>query len=423
MTAGTGGLTAQRACDPVERIVNGRLLGRTDLVDIVVVDGRIDEIVPSGARGESDEGGLDVGGRLVLPGFVDAHVHLDKAFVDVGDGLDGPADLEEAIELIAARRATGSLASVRRDAERALDLLVGHGVVAARVHVEVDPTVGLDLVTMHQSLAAETSACALQLVGFPQRGLSTEAARSLLAAAMKEGLDAVGGCPYADDDPAAHLDAVFALAERHDVPIDLHLDLGDDPDASLIDLVVERTLAHGIPGRVVVGHMTTLAAMDPGRRHAALDAMATAGIALVVLPVTDLHLAGRGRPATRSVAPVAEAAAAGVTVAVANNNVANPFAPFGNGNVLQAAWLAGICERATESTHSRILLDAITDNPRRILGLPPHRVEPGADADLVVVERPATGLDVISLAPAVHATVRAGRLRRPGADDLPGATP
>ncbi len=80
----------------------------------------------------------------------------------------------------------------------------------------------------------------------------------------------VGGCPYMDADPAGHLDAVFALAERHGCDVDLHLDFTDDAGASQLALVVERTAAHAMGGHVTVGHCTTLAAMDPTRQRAAL---------------------------------------------------------------------------------------------------------------------------------------------------------
>ena len=119
------------------------------------------------------------------------------------------------------------------------------------------------------------------------------------------------------------------------------------PRRSLLALVVERTRALAMGGRVTIGHVTTLAAMPADAQARALDALASAGIALVVLPATDLYLGGHGEPGTRSLAPWERAIDAGVRVAIANNNIDNPFAPFGNGNLLQAAWLAGITRRGS----------------------------------------------------------------------------
>jgi cytosine deaminase len=276
--------------------------------------------------------------------------------------------------------------------------------------VEIDVAVGLDLVHLHQDLArAFRDTIALELVAFPQRGLEAAGMPELFAAAMAEGLAVVGGCPYVDADPRRHLDMVFALAERHGAPVDLHLDFSDDSERSLLALVLERTRAHAMAGRVTIGHVTTLAALSRDAQGRALDALARAGVALVVLPATDLYLAGHGEPGTRSLAPWERAVDAGVRVAIANNNIENPFAPFGNGNLLQAAWLAGLIRRGADTSRRRALLDAVTHVPASILGLPAHGPTAGADAHLAVVDSDEPA-DVVLRAPTVLATLRAGRL-------------
>lgn len=368
------------------RIVHARAPGADELSTI--------ELVP-GATAT-----LDAGGRVVVPAFVDAHVHLDKAFL-VGHpalGDDVPADLRGAIAAVASLRPHLTPMAVRAGAERAVATLVRHGTTAARAHVELDPAVGLSYVDLHRSLAeAVADRCELQLVAFPQRGLEIPGMTELLTAAVADDLDVVGGCPYVDTDPARHLDIVFELAEQHGLPLDLHLDFSVDPDSSLLGLVVERTRALGLQGRVTVGHVTTLAAMPGLVRERALDELASCDIALVVLPPTDLHLVG-------TLAPVLEAARRGVRCAIANNNIANPFSPFGNANVLQAAWLAGVVSHAVTAADEQVLLDAITTVPRSILGLPVGGVH-----DLAVLDTTDGGAPLRS-APAVVATVRAGRL-------------
>jgi cytosine deaminase len=299
---------------------------------------------------------------------------------------------------------------VRADAERAVRLLVRHGVTAARVHVEIDPSVGLDLVHMQRALAeAVADRIELQLVAFPQRGLEAAGMVDLMAAAMNDGVPVVGGCPYVDSDPRRHIDTLFELAEAHGAPIDLHLDFSDDAGQSLLAIVAERVRAHAMGGRVAIGHVTTLAAMTADAQAAALDLLAEAGIALVVLPATDLYLTGHGEPGTRSLAPFERARAAGVRVAIANNNLQNPFAPFGNGNLVQAAWLAGIVRRASNPAMRRWLLEAITSEPSAILALPPHGPSAGAAAHLALVDAESRD-EAISMAPPVLATLRAGRL-------------
>jgi cytosine deaminase len=383
--------------------------------DLVLAGGLVRAVAPArqddgDARGETV---LRAGGRALIPALVDAHVHLDKAFLLAAAEEDGgpPApELGAAIAGVARLRGRIGVEEVRRGAERAVDRLIANGVTAARAHVEIDPAVGLALVHLHQDLArARRDAIALDLVAFPQRGLEASGMPDLFAAAMAEGLSVVGGCPYVDADPGRHLDLVFALAERHSAPVDLHLDFSDDPGRSLLALVVERTRAHAMAGRVTIGHVTTLAAMPRDSQARALDALAAAGIALVVLPATDLYLGGHGEPGSRSLAPWERAVDAGVRVAIANNNIENPFAPFGNGNLLQAAWLAGVVRRGAQPARRAALFDAITRAPAAILGLPPHGPAAGACAHLALLDSTEPA-DVALRAPAVLATLRAGHV-------------
>jgi cytosine deaminase len=395
----------------IDRIADAHVAGHAGARAIDLEGGRCTRVAPTPALAPAATI-LEAGGRVVVPALVDAHVHLDKAFLLHEAESAAPLEptLQGAIGAVAALRKTLAPGVAKAGAERAVDRLVKHGVTAARVHVEVEPSVGLELAHMHEALArAAADRIDLQLVAFPQLGLELAGMVDLLTSAMSLGFHVVGGCPYVDADPRRHLDVVFALAERFGVPVDLHLDFSDDPGKSLLELVCERTRAHGMSGRVTIGHVTTLAAMAPDAQSAALDRLAQHGIAIVVLPATDLYLAGHGDPGTRSLAPWERAAARGVRVAIANNNLCNPFAPFGNGNLLQAAWLAGIARRASTPASRVTLFEAVTSTPAGILGLEPHGPRPGAAAHLAILDAIEPD-DAVLEAPAVVATVRAGRL-------------
>jgi len=394
----------------IDTIVGARLGGRREHEadqTLALAGGRVAQV--RSGTGNARGTVLDAGGRAVVPAFVDAHVHLDKAFLGVDTASCAPR-LDAAIQAVAALRETLGLERVRANAERAVELLIRNGVVAARVHAEIDPAVGLTLVELQQELAQRVAQrIELQLVAFPQRGLELTGMTALMDAALRAGVPVVGGCPYVDSDPGRHLDVVFQLAARHDVPIDLHLDFSDDPGRSLLAQVAERVRAHGVPGRVTLGHVTTLAAMAPEAQAAALDLLASAGISLVVLPATDLYLAGHGQPGTRSLAPIARARQAGVRVAIANNNLHNPFAPFGNGSLLHAAWLAGIIQRLTDAEGRRFLFEAVTREPAAILGLAPHGPIGSALAHLAILDA-ADPDEVVASSSPVLATLRNGHL-------------
>jgi len=392
----------------IARVTEAHLSNQPGLHALELQAGRVARV--STSEGAAPPGlELALGGKLVAPALVDAHVHLDKAFLLEAAGHCAPT-LTAAIASVAALRGQLRESELRTNAERAIEQLIRHGITAARVHVEIEPTVGLELWHMQQELAhAARDRIELELVAFPQLGLEAKPMLDLMTSALAEGVPVVGGCPYVDSDPARHLDRVFELAERFARPIDLHLDFSDDPGRSLLGLVAERVHAHGVQGSVTIGHVTTLAAMSLDAQAAALDLLARADIGLVLLPATDLYLAGAGEPGTRSLAPLARARAAGVRVAIANNNLRNPFAPFGNANLAQAAWLSGVIGRASDPSTRRWLLEAITSEPAKMLGLPEHGPVSGAWAHLAVFDV-AREEDIVLGAPAVLATLRAGRL-------------
>lgn len=407
---------------PIERVRSARVPGRGELVDLVLEAGQIQAVVPSapgaGAAAVSADGpAFDAAGRAVLPAFVEPHVHLDKAYLlDRLEEAGLPmGSLQEAIASTARLKPTFTREDIRARAERALLALLRHGCTAARVHVEIEPTVGLAGVEAHLELAAAyADAVDLQLVAFPQDGIHRlPGTAELLEEALRLGCAVVGACPYTDLDPRAHIDHVFRLAERWGRPLDFHLDFSDDPREAWIDLVVERTRALGLQGRVAVGHLTSLAAMPPADAAPRIAAVAAAGIHVIALPATDLYLGGRGAAQSppRGLTRVQELLAAGVNVALGNNNLQNAFTPFGSGNPLQIAWLAGLaCHMGTRAEQAR-LLEMVTVNPARILGLEPWGLQPGARADLVVlpVDDPARA---VREALPVAAVLRAGCVMR-----------
>jgi cytosine deaminase len=402
----------------IDAICRARVARAGGLVDLELSDGRVAAIVPS--RGEppaaqTRRAVLDAAGRAVIAGLVDAHVHLDKALqLDALAAAGRPlGTLAEAIAATAEVRARLDPAMLRRRAELLLERMVRHGTTAARVHVELDAEAGLAPVTWQLELAdAWRDRIGLQLVAFPQHGLLYDHRMPrLLDDALAAGCGVVGACAYADDDQLRHIDHVFAVAARNGQPLDLHLDFTDDPDVHLVDAVLERTLAHGLQGRVAVGHVTSLAAMAPADVAARAAALAEADVGVIALPATDVFLGGRAfdRARPRGLAPIAALAATGVTVAVATNNVQNAFTPYGDGSLLAVAWLAGLVAQMPPGSGHDALLEMVTTAPARILQLERHGPLVGARADLAVLDCEDPRAAVVRPA-AVEATICGGRV-------------
>lgn len=394
MMAGLAGATIRRA----------RILGLEGLRDIVLDADGSRTILDSAASTDPGPHDIDAEGRVVMPGLVDAHVHLDKAYVmpalaEAG-GFDEPG-IAGAIAATQRLRAGSVLSDLVPGMERVLRGMARTGTVAARAHVEIDTGIDPATVRLHREAARAHPDVALQLVAFPQNGTS---GRPGMAQRMEQALDdgctVVGGCPYADADPEAHLDLVVGLARDRGLPLDLHLDLTDDPDASQLALVIPRIERAGLQGRVAVGHMTALSAMSPPVLAQAIAALAGAGVALISIPTTDLWLSGRaGQPRTRGVAPIRDLVDGGVQVALASNNYQNAFTPVGAGGLLRVAWLASLVAHMGDPRAQAQLLAAVTSIPAGVLGLGRWGIEdPSVPLLLLDAYDP---LDAVREAPAV----------------------
>lgn len=357
----------------------------TGLADIGIRDGRIAAIEPALPAVGPEE---ILGGHLVLPGLVETHIHLDKSCImDRCHITEGT--LKEAIAETALAKASFTEADIDARARLTLEKAVLAGTQFMRTHVEVDPRIGLASFNALRRLKRDyTWAVDLQICVFPQEGLTNDpGAEELLIAACAEGADLIGGCPYTDTRPHDHIARIFAIARRFDLDIDFHLDFDLDPSWMHLDEVIRQTTAHRYGGRVVVGHVTKLSAVPPEAQIQIAQRLAGAGIAITVLPATDLFLMGRDidHNTPRGVTRTDRFLANGVTCSLATNNVLNPFTPFGDAALVRMANLYANIAQLGRAEDLRLCLDMITTSAARLMNLAHYGVAVGNPADLIVL--------------------------------------
>jgi len=378
-----------------ELLIEGARLpdGRGPL-DVLLRDGRIAAIGSGAVRDATTAQGPDAerlvaDGRLLAPAFVDPHLHLDKALLL--DRLPGQVgSVQEAIELTATLKRGFTRDDVRERAERVLRMALRHGTLYARVHAEVDSVLALTSVEVALELRERYAGLIeLQVVALAQEGIMrVPGTEELLREALRLGADAVGGVPYADEDPRAHIDTVFRLGVAAGVPVDFHADFSDDPSALTIPYITQRALAEGCAGRVVVGHATALGALGPDELAPIAEALARAKVAVIVMPTTDLYLGGRrdAKDVRRGLAPVARLLRAGVTVAYATNNVRNAFTPFGNADQLEHGQLLVAAGHLASRADVEQVFAMATTNAARAIGLRDYGLAVGDRAHLVLLD-------------------------------------
>lgn len=362
------------------------LVGRSAPVDIGVRAGIIAEIAPRIAASARE---IALDGRLVTPGFVDSHIHLDKACL-TGRCICQTGTLGEAIAAVAAAKRDFTEEDIYQRGARTLEKAIVQGTNRMRTHVEVDPRVGLKGFRAVSALRRDYRwAIDLQICVFPQEGLLNDpGAEDLLVEACATGADLIGGCPYADSDPAGQIARIFDIARRFDIDIDFHLDFDLDPSWMHLDEVCRQTARHGFGGRVAAGHVTKLSELAPDDLAAVSTRLADAGVALTALPATDLFLMGAGRSHSvpRGVAPLHRVADSGVTCSLATNNVLNPFTPFGDCSLLRMANLyANVLQIGTPDGLAACF-DMITAGPARLMRLGGYGIAVGAPANLVALD-------------------------------------
>jgi cytosine deaminase len=365
---------------------------------------------------------LDLEGRLLAPGLIETHIHLDKACI-----LDRcraeTGDLEEAIAEVAAAKTHFQPDDVAARASRVIEKCILNGTTHMRTHLEVDPGTGMrGFDGVFPLIERYRWAIDIEICVFPQEGLlNNPGTDELMVAALKRGARVVGAAPYTDANPHGQIDRVFAMAREFDVDIDMHLDFGDSAEELDVDYVCRLTDRFKWGGRVTVGHATKLSVAAPERLATVAKRMADAGVALTVLPSTDLFLMHRkDQPsARRGVTAAHRLLKHGVNCSLSTNNVLNPFTPFGDCSLIRMANLyANICQIGARAD-IRECFEMITRRSAKILRLKQHDVAIGAPADLVVLDAEAPEAAVGELAAPLYGFKR-GRMtfRRPLAELL-----
>ncbi|MEM9777251.1 MAG: amidohydrolase family protein, partial [Chloroflexota bacterium] len=237
-------------------LTNGQL--KTGKVDIALKDGRIAAVEPAGTGLHLAEAqnSRDLAGRVVLPGMIDAHTHLDKTFATLENNS---GTLGEALEVWRRVHPKRTAANITAAATKAIKLAIVNGVTAMRSHIDINAPGQLLPVEVLLDLREQfKDQIELQLVGL---GTSAGEKKYLdgMHGALAMGVDSVGGCPALCPDPKAEIDAVFELAEQTGKPIDLHVDETEDPQMLSLEYLADKTIAHGMQGRVTAGHCCSLA--------------------------------------------------------------------------------------------------------------------------------------------------------------------
>ena len=367
---------------------NVRLADRpsAEPVDIGVADGKI-VAINRGLTGAAEA--YDAGGRLGCAGLIETHIHLDKSRIIDRCPPEAKRDISP-MRQVAAMKPGFTVEYVRLRAERTLVECILNGTTRMRAQVEVDPAIGMRGFEAVQSLVADYKwAIDIEICVFPQDGLTNDPGTDeLLVEGLERGARAIGGAPRYDADPACQIRRIFELAREYDVDADIHLDVGNTPERMQIHLVCELTEQYRRGGRVVVGHMAKLSTMPPHEVAILARRLADVGVAVTVLPATDLYLMGRDQDhnVRRGVADVNFLVEQGVNCSLSTNNVLNPATPYGDCSLIRMANLQANVLQIARPDQLRECFAMLSERSARLLNLTDYGLAVGSPADIVVID-------------------------------------
>lgn len=373
-------------------IKNAKLRGQEELMCILIEDGRISRIEETITADVPET--VDAGGNLVIPPFVDPHVHLD-AVLSAGD-LSRPnksGTLLEAIDIWGERKPFLTKEILKENAREVVNWYIANGVLRVRTHADCsDPT----LVTVESLVELRDEVRDLidiQVVAFPQDGIFTKPdGEALLRKALEIGADVVGGAPhieYTREDGVKDVETVYRLAEEFDKLIDIHIDETGDPHSRFIEVMAKENINRGWQGRAAASHTTAMHNYNNDYAFKLLGILKKADMNMITNPFDNSVLQNRtdGYPRKRGHTRVDELLERGVNVCIGHDSIMDPWYSMGKGNMIAAANL--LAHTAHMNGHDQIstLMEMITVRSARTLNVEDsYGLEAGKPADLVILD-------------------------------------
>jgi len=358
---------------------------------------------------------IDLGGALLTPALVEPHIHLD-AVLTVGEPRHNQSgSLFEGIAIWAERVKTLTVEDVKTRARTVLRWQLANGVQHVRSHVDVcDPELRAvrGLVELRQEVGDQMD---IQLVAFPQQGIiSFDGGADLMRKAIGLGVDVVGAIPHFEISREYGEQSVkfaMGLAAEHGLRVDIHCDETDDDQSRFVEVMAAETIRLGLEGRVTASHTTAMHGYNNAYAYRVITNLQRAGMHMVTNPLDNAVLQGRfdPYPIRRGHTRVKELLAAGVNTCIGHDSVMDPWYPLGYGDPLQAAFVLAHYGQMSGAGELETLIEMITGNPARALGVRNYGLAIGNRADLVAFAAP-TARDAIRLVAPRRLVLRAGKV-------------
>jgi cytosine deaminase len=372
-------------------IKNAKLRGKEGLWHLFIQDGKIEKITQNLEYTDGKEM-IDVDGSLVLPPFIEPHIHLDTTLTAGEPEWNISGTLFEGIQRWAQRKETLTLEDVKTRSKTALKWQIAQGIQHVRTHVDVtDPelTALKAMLEVKEEMAPYVD---IQLVAFPQEGiLSYPSGAELMEESLKMGADVVGGIPHFEFTREYGVDSMkiaFDLAEKYDRLVDVHCDEIDDEQSRFVEVVAKEAYERGLGTRTTASHTTAMGSYNDAYTYKLFRLLKLSNINFVSNPLVNMHLQGRfdTYPKRRGLTRVKELLEAGLNVSFGHDDIFDPWYPLGTGNMLQVLHMGIHASQLMGYDQIVNSIDLITKNSAKTLHIEgKYGIEEGKPANFIVL--------------------------------------
>lgn len=369
---------------------NAKLRGKDNLVDIVIENGKFKEIGEN-IRGEFKEE-IDVNGNLVSPPFIESHVHLDATLTVGTPRYNESGTLLEGIEIWGERKKTLKKEDIKKNALETIKWLIANGVLYIRTHADCTEESLITVEALIEVKEEMKEYVDIQIVAFPQDGVfAYKDMDKLMEKSIKMGVDAIGGIPHVEitrEDGIKSIEYIFHMAKKYNKLIDIHTDETGDDQSRFLEVIAKYTLENEMNGLVTASHTTAMHNYNNDYASKLIGILKRADINIVSNPSSNALIQNRldGYPRKRGHTRVDELIQRGVNVSIGNDDIMDPFAPLGKGNMLQAAHLLAHMAHLSSNEDILNLFDMITINGAKSLNLKDYGIKLGNSANFIVLD-------------------------------------
>lgn len=381
------------------KIVGCRIRGREGLYNVSYENGvftSITEVEPGSEEKQMKTGDVyDAKGRLLMPPFVEPHIHLDCVLTAGIPHYNMSGTLFEGISTWQEYKTTQPLvvSEIKERAKEALRLLAEYGVQFVRTHVDVTETSFKGVEALEELKEEMKDIMEIQTIAFPQNGiLSVRDGKANMERAMSMGMDCVGAIPHYEftrEYGIESLKYIFELAEKYDKMIDVHCDEMDDEQSRFLETLATLAWERGYGKRTVAAHTCAMGSYNDSYCTKLFRLLQESGININACPCANVHLQGRidKYPKRRGVTRIKELSDAGINIALGQDSIADPWYPIGVGNLLRVLEMGLHVGHMMGYEDLQHCLDLISTNGAKNLCIEDHYgIEVGKKANFIILD-------------------------------------